>query len=67
MPQYILVQLSQGKNLTKWSHLYSLADELGVTISNLIHRLQDLGWIYLAPNSSQINLVISNNNIRSSR
>ena len=62
MPQYILVQLKQGKNLTRWSHLYSLADELGVTISNLIHRLQDLGWIYLAPNSRQIHLVTSNVN-----
>ncbi|MDJ0687664.1 MAG: ImmA/IrrE family metallo-endopeptidase [Xenococcaceae cyanobacterium MO_188.B32] len=60
MPQYILVQLKQGKDLTRWSHLYSLADELGVTISNLIHRLQDLGWIYLAPNSRQIHLVTSN-------
>ena len=59
MPQYILVQLRQGKDLTKWSHLYSLAAELGVTISNLIHRLQDLGWIYIAPNSRQIHLVTS--------
>ena len=63
MPQYILVQLSQGKDLTKWSHLYSLAEELGVTISNLIHRLQDLGWIYLTSNSSQIRLVNFNNSI----
>ena len=60
MPQYVLVQSRQEKDLTKWSHLYSLADELGVTISNLIHRLQDLGWIYIAPNSRQIHLVISN-------
>ncbi|MDJ0634032.1 MAG: ImmA/IrrE family metallo-endopeptidase [Xenococcaceae cyanobacterium MO_188.B29] len=67
MPQYILVQLSQGKDLTNWSHLYSLADELGVTISNLIHRLQDLGWICLIPNSSQIRLVTSNNSMRSYR
>lgn len=60
MPQYILVQLGQGKDLTNWSKLYSLADELGVTISNLIHRLQDLGWIYLPPNSRQIRLRTSN-------
>lgn len=60
MPQYKLVHLKQGKDLNRWSHLYSLADELGVTISNLVYRLQDLGWIYIAPNSRQIHLVTSN-------
>lgn len=56
MPQYILVEQRKGKNLTKWSDLYSLAEELGVTISNLVNRLQDLGWIYLDPNSRKIYL-----------
>ncbi len=45
MPQYILAKLKQGRNLSKWHHLYQMAEELGVTISNLTHRLQDLGWI----------------------
>ena len=45
MPQYILAKLKQGRDLSKWHHLYQMAEKLGVTISNLTHRLQDLGWI----------------------
>jgi hypothetical protein len=56
MPQYILTQVAKDKQLDKWQHLYQIAAELGVTISNLIHRLQDLGWIYLLPNSKTIYL-----------
>lgn len=56
MPQHILHKVILGKDLTKWQNLYQIAEELGVTISNLIHRLQDLGWIYLLPNSRQIYL-----------
>ncbi|VEP13363.1 conserved hypothetical protein [Hyella patelloides LEGE 07179] len=56
MPQYILTQVTEGKQLNKWQHLYKIAEELGVTISNLIHRLQDLGFIYLPPNSKTIYL-----------
>lgn len=56
MPQYILTKITEGKELNKWQHLYQIAAELGVTISNLIHRLQDLGWIYLLPNSKKIHL-----------
>ena len=58
MPQHILTELKQDKDLTKWQHLYQMKDELGVTISNLLHRLQDLGWIYLGPNSRKIHLII---------
>lgn len=54
MPQHILTELKQGKNLTKWQHLYQIAETLGVTISNLTTRLQDLGWIYLDSDSRQI-------------
>ena len=54
MPQHILIELSKDKDLTKWQHLYQMKDELGITISNLLHRLQDLGWIYLEPNSRKI-------------
>lgn len=46
MPQHVLLELKQGKDLTKWQHLYQMAGELGVTISNLTNRLQDLGWIH---------------------
>lgn len=56
MPQHILTELRQGKNLTKWQHLYQMAETLGVTISNLTTRLQDLGWIHLDSNSRQIYL-----------
>ncbi|MCU0534848.1 MAG: ImmA/IrrE family metallo-endopeptidase [Hydrococcus sp. Prado102] len=56
MPQYKLEEVSQRRDLTKWKHLYEMAQELGVTISNLIHRLKDLGWIYLPENSRQIEL-----------
>lgn len=31
-----------------------MQDDLGVTISNLINRLQDLGWIYIPEGSKQI-------------
>ena len=54
MPQHLLTELKQGKDLTRWQHLYQMAAELGVTISNLTTRLQDLGWIYLDSNSRQI-------------
>jgi Zn-dependent peptidase ImmA (M78 family) len=56
MPQYKLEEIREGRDVTKWRHLYEMAEELGVTISNLIHRLKDLGWIYLPQNSRQIEL-----------
>ncbi len=56
MPQYILAELKKGRDLSKWHHLYKMAEELGVTISNLTHRLQDLGWIQLGDRSRQIYL-----------
>lgn len=60
MPQHILTELKQKKDLTKWQHLYQMAEELGVTISNLTTRLQDLGWIHLDSNSRQIQLTRNN-------
>ena len=56
MPQHILTELKQHKNLTKWQHLYQMAEQLGVTISNLTTRLQDLGWISLDADSRKIQL-----------
>ncbi len=56
MPQHVLLEFSQDRDLTKWKHLYQMKDELGITISNLLHRLQDLGWIYLESNSRKIYL-----------
>ncbi|NES93431.1 ImmA/IrrE family metallo-endopeptidase, partial [Okeania sp. SIO2B9] len=41
----------QGKDLTKWSNLYKIKDELGVSISNLTYRLQEFGWIYIPKES----------------
>lgn len=54
MPQHILKELSQNKDLTKWQHLYQMKEELGVTISNLTTRLQDLGWISLDADTNKI-------------
>ncbi|MEG3931754.1 ImmA/IrrE family metallo-endopeptidase [Microcoleus sp. T3_B1] len=54
MPRYIMEEKRRGRNLTNWRHLYAMADELGVTISNLSNRLQDLGWIYIPKGSKQI-------------
>jgi Zn-dependent peptidase ImmA (M78 family) len=54
MPKEQLEWAIRGKNLQKWSHLYDLATELGVTISNVVHRLRDLGWIELTPDSRKI-------------
>ncbi|BAZ44518.1 hypothetical protein NIES4102_15290 [Chondrocystis sp. NIES-4102] len=58
MPQHILTQLKQDRDLAKWQHLYQIAAELGVTISNLIHRLQDLGWISLDTQTRKIQQLI---------
>ncbi|WP_242038877.1 XRE family transcriptional regulator [Anabaena lutea] len=54
MPRHILIEIRKGRDLTNWKHLYVIKDELGVTISNLINRLQDLGWIYIPKGSKQI-------------
>jgi glyoxylate utilization-related uncharacterized protein len=54
MPQFKLEDVKRGRDLTKWRHLYAMKDELGVTISNLTNRLQDLGWIYIPTGSKQI-------------
>jgi len=56
MPQHILMELKQDKDLTKWQHLYKMTEELGVTISNLTTRLQDLGWITLEEETRKIHL-----------
>ncbi|KJH71995.1 ImmA/IrrE family metallo-endopeptidase [Aliterella atlantica] len=56
MPQYILEQMQVGRDLTNWKHLYAIADELGVTISNLKNHLQQLGWIIIPGKSRQIYL-----------
>lgn len=54
MPQHILTRLKQDKDLTRWPDLYKMTEELGVTISNLTTRLQDLGWIYLDKETRKI-------------
>ena len=56
MPQYILLEQQVGKDLTRWPDLYEMAEELGVSISNLVHRLKDLDWIYIPEGSRQIYL-----------
>ena len=54
MPRHILEEKRKGRDLTKWSHLYKIKDEMGVSISNLTHRLRDLGWISIAKGSRKI-------------
>ncbi len=54
MPRHVLEEQRKGRDLTKWSHLYAMRDELGVSISHLINRLQDLGWIYIPKGSKHI-------------
>ncbi|MEH1859606.1 MAG: helix-turn-helix domain-containing protein [Nostoc sp.] len=54
MPRHVLQEISKGRDLTNWKHLYAIKEELGVTISNLINRLQDIGWIYIPKGSKQI-------------
>lgn len=56
MPEYVLLDKQLGKDLTKWQDLYQMAEDLGVTISNLVHRLKDLDWIYIPKNSRHIYL-----------
>ena len=56
MPIFKLEKTIIGRNLTNWRHLYAIADELGVTISNLTNRLQDIGWIHIPRSSKQIYL-----------
>ena len=56
MPEYKLVEARKGRDLTNWQHLYAIADEFGVTISNLLYRLKSLGWIIKNDNSKRIYL-----------
>lgn len=57
MPRNQLDLAVKDKNLDNWRHLYQAAEELGVTISNLVHRLKDLGWIQVTPNSRKITVL----------
>lgn len=54
MPRWILDDVRRGRDLTKWSHLYAIAHELNVTISNLTNHLQKLNWIIIPPGSRQV-------------
>jgi Zn-dependent peptidase ImmA (M78 family) len=54
MPIDKLEEVRRGRNLTNWKHLGAIGDELGVTISNLINRLQDLEYLEKGGNSKQL-------------
>lgn len=54
MPRHGLEEKIQGRDLTQWSDLYAIAAEFGVTISNLLHRLKDLGWVSLKAGSKEL-------------
>lgn len=46
MPKDVVIQVCRGVDLTDLYQLYGVAEKLGVTVSNLVHRLKDFGWIY---------------------
>ncbi len=54
MPRGVLEDKRQGRDLTKWSNLYKIRDELGVSISNLTNRLQEFDWIYIPKGTREI-------------
>jgi Zn-dependent peptidase ImmA (M78 family) len=56
MPQFKLLEGLKGKDLIQWRSLYAMAEEFGVTISNLTNRLKDIDWINISPSSRQIEL-----------
>lgn len=54
MPKQKLLEEKKGRNLTNYRHLCAIAEDLGVSISNLTHRLKDLEWIRTASGSKQL-------------
>jgi IrrE N-terminal-like domain len=54
MPLDKLEEVRRGRNLTNRQHLGAIGDELGVTLSNLINRLQDLEYLDKGGNSKQL-------------
>ncbi len=56
MPAYKLLEVKKGRKLTNHNHLSAMAQDLGVSISNLKHRLKDLEWIQTASGSKQLYL-----------
>lgn len=54
LPRYELAARCRGRDLSRWPPLYAIAEEMGVTISNLTHRLRDLDWIELEAESRRI-------------
>lgn len=57
MPRYRLEEKQKTRDLTQWPELYAIAEEFGVTISNLLHRLKDLQWVQLEEGSKQLSLI----------
>jgi hypothetical protein len=56
MPRHLLEETRKGRNLQNLSHLQAMTDELGVSLTALKVRLQQIGWIYIPKNSRQIYL-----------
>lgn len=56
MPRMIMQEKCHNRDLTVWTNLYEIAEELGVTISNLKHRLKDLGLIHIPEGTREIYL-----------
>lgn len=64
MPLNLLEETRKGRNLQNWNHLRAMADELGVSLSALKVRLQQIDWIYIPKNSRQIYLGKAPSNAR---
>jgi Zn-dependent peptidase ImmA (M78 family) len=61
MPYDFLAETRSKYNLDNLNDLYKMKDEIGVTISNLKHRLKDLGWISDSrENNAHIQTTLSN-------
>lgn len=54
MPKQKLLEEKKGRNLTNYRHLCAMSEDMGVSISNLKHRLKDLEWIRTAASSKQL-------------
>ncbi len=50
MPAYLLLPAIKGINLQRWPELYRLRDQFKVSITALMIRLEELGYVYVAGN-----------------
>jgi hypothetical protein len=54
MPEWLMREVQDQYDFTKWPQLYALAEEAQVSISNLTVRLQRLGLLYIPKGSKKL-------------